>query len=61
MEDSKNRTNKRSKEIIKMVKPHEVKEPVKFKTHEMSKDILSMTGHIYTYNGSVYGEIIKHL
>lgn len=55
MEDNKNNTKKRVKEFVKM------KEPVKFKTHDMSKDILSMTGHTYTYNGSVYGEIINKL
>lgn len=50
MEDNKNRTNKRSKEIVKVVKPH-----------ELSKDILAIMGHTFTYNGSVYGDIIKHL
>jgi hypothetical protein len=57
MEDNKNNTNKR----VKVVNPQEVKEPVKIKPHKLSKDILAMTGHTYTYNGSVYGEIIKHL
>ena len=56
MEDNKNNTNKR----VKVVKPYDVKEPVKFKTHDPSKDILAMAGHTYTYNGSVYGDIIKH-
>ena len=60
MEDNKNNTNKRVKKFVKVVKPYEVKEPVKFKTHDPSKDILAMTGHTYTYNGSVYGDIIKH-
>ena len=54
MEDNKNNTNKRVKKVVK------VKEPVKFKTHDPSKDILAMAGHTYTYNGSVYGDIIKH-
>jgi hypothetical protein len=57
MEDNKNNTNKR----VKVVNPQEVKEPVKIKPHKLSKDILAMTGHTYTYNGSVYGEITKHL
>lgn len=61
MEDNKNRTNKRSKEIVKVVKPHEVDQRVKFTTHELSKDILAIMGHTFTYNGSVYGDIIKHL
>lgn len=61
MEDSKNRRNKRSKEIVKVVKPHQVNDHVKIKTNELSKDRLAMTGHTFTYNGSVYGEIIKHI
>ena len=61
MEYNKNSTNKRVNEVVKVVKPHEVKEHVKLKTHDPSKDILAMTGHTYTYNGSVWGEIIKHL
>ena len=60
MEDNKNMTNKKTKEIVKVVKPHQVKEYVNFRTHDPSKDILAMTGRTYTYNGSVYGEIIKH-
>lgn len=55
MEDNKNNTNKRGKDFVKVVKP-----PVKLKTHAPSKDILAMAGHTYTYNGSVYGDIIKH-
>jgi hypothetical protein len=61
MEDNKNNTNKRVKEIGKVVKSHRVKELVKFKTHDPSKDILAMTGHTYSYNGSVYGDIINHI
>jgi hypothetical protein len=61
MEDNKNNTDKRVKEIVKVVKPRQVNDHVKFKTNEPSKDILSMTGHTYTYNGYLYGEIIKHL
>jgi|LakMenEpi03Aug12_release.lakeMendotaPanAssembly.Ray.scaffolds.fasta_scaffold873336_1 hypothetical protein len=61
MEDNKNNTKKKVKEFVNVVKPHEVKDHVKFKTHDPSKDILAMTGHTYTYNGSVYGEKINKL
>jgi len=61
MEYNKNNTDKRVNEIVKVVNPKEVKEIVKIKPHEISKDSLSMTGHTYTYKGSLYGEIIKHV
>jgi len=57
MEYNKNNTKKR----VNVLKPQGVNDFVKIKTHDQSKDILAMTGHTYTYNGSVYGEIIKHL
>jgi hypothetical protein len=56
MKDNKNNPNKG----VKVVNPQEVKELLKMKPHELSKDILSITGHTFTYNGSIYGEIIKH-
>lgn len=48
MEDNKNNTKKNVKEMVKVAKPHELKDHVKFKTHDPTKDILAMTGHTYT-------------